>query len=235
LQKTAPNQNQLMKYKKIFFLVFTLLIFANSFSQKKKTSDKDKKGAEKTEVVNTKKVTDKTETISDKKSTLTEKSALLKSTQANKKSAENIKILSATDKKLPITSKITLPTDTISQTVATPSQATLDSLANANRKFKAYKKNVHVSYYHDKFNGKRTSSGIKFDNQKYTAAHRKFSFGTKVRITNPANGKSVVVEVQDRGPFTRGREIDITKRAFMEIVDNKNTGGLTVNIEVEDK
>lgn len=223
-----------MKYTKTSFLLFTLLIFANGFSQKRKTSE-SKKGVVKTEVVNSKKTTEKTEAISDRKNTSPDKSSSLKSTEAAKISAENAKPLSATDKKLPITSKIAPPTDTTALVAAKPSQAALDSLANAKRKFKAYKKNVHVSYYHDKFNGKRTSSGIKFDNEKYTAAHRKFPFGTKVRITNPANGKSVVVEVQDRGPFTRGREIDITKRAFMEIVDNKNTGGLTVNIEVEDK
>lgn len=224
-----------MKYTKIFFLLFTLLIFANGFSQKKKTSDKAKAVVEKTEVSNTKKTVDKTEVLSDKKNTQTDKSTSVKPTEADKKATENAKIISVTDKKLTITSKIAPPTDTTALAAAKPSQATLDSLANTKRKFKAFKKSVHVSYYHDKFNGKKTASGIKFDNQKYTAAHRKFPFGTKVKITNPANGRFVIVEVQDRGPFTRGREIDITKRAFMELVDNKNTGGLTVNIEVEDK
>ena len=99
-------------------------------------------------------------------------------------------------------------------------------------KFKAYKTKVHASYYANKFNGKRTSSGIRFDNNKYTAAHRKLPFGTKLRITNEENGKSVIVEVIDRGPFSRGREIDLTKRAFMEIVSNKNSGSAIVKIEI---
>ena len=99
-------------------------------------------------------------------------------------------------------------------------------------KFKAYKAKVHASYYANKFNGKRTSSGVRFNNDKYTAAHRKLPFGTKLRITNEENGKSVIVEVIDRGPFSRGREIDLTKRAFMEIVSNKNSGSAIVKIEI---
>jgi rare lipoprotein A len=48
-------------------------------------------------------------------------------------------------------------------------------------KFKIYKKEAHASYYADKFNGRRTTSGRKFDNNKYTAAHKKLPFGTKVK------------------------------------------------------
>ncbi len=99
-------------------------------------------------------------------------------------------------------------------------------------KLKAFKTKAHASYYANKFNGKRTSSGVRFDNNKYTAAHRKLPFGTKLKITNEENGKSVNVEVIDRGPFSRGREIDITKRAFMEIVSNKNSGATIVKIEI---
>jgi len=113
--------------------------------------------------------------------------------------------------------------------------ALIDTLTNVTLKFKPYKKAVHASYYHNKFNGKRTSSGQRFDNQKYTAAHRKFAFGTKVRVTNEQNGKSVIVEITDRGPFSRGREIDLTRKAFMEIADNKNSGSMSVTIEEEVK
>ena len=97
---------------------------------------------------------------------------------------------------------------------------------------KVYKKNVHASYYADKFNGKKTASGEKFHNNKYTAAHKKLAFGTKVKVTNIANDKSVIVEINDRGPFTPGREIDLTKKAFMEIADNKNHGSLRVTLEI---
>ena len=99
-------------------------------------------------------------------------------------------------------------------------------------KLKAFKIKAHASYYANKFNGRKTSSGIRFDNNKYTAAHRKFPFGTKLKITNEENGKSVIVEVIDRGPFSRGREIDLTKRAFMEIASNKNSGITIVKIEI---
>ena len=98
--------------------------------------------------------------------------------------------------------------------------------------FKSYKKDVQASYYANKFNGKRTASGKKFDNTKYTAAHRKLPFGTKLRVTNESNGKSVIVEVTDRGPFSRGREIDLSRKAFMEITSNKNSGSTKVKIEI---
>ncbi|RVT78268.1 septal ring lytic transglycosylase RlpA family protein [Flavobacterium sufflavum] len=98
-------------------------------------------------------------------------------------------------------------------------------------KLKVYKRSVHASYYADKFNGQRTTSGVRFSNNDYTAAHKKFPFGTKLKITNEANGKSVIVEVIDRGPFVRSREIDLTKRAFMEIAKNRGSGSMIVTIE----
>ncbi len=101
---------------------------------------------------------------------------------------------------------------------------------NATLKF--YKKNAHASYYHNKFNGKRTASGKRFDNNKYTAAHKKLPFGTIVKITNEANGKTVLVEITDRGPFYKVREIDLSRRAFMEIASHKNSGSVIVKIEI---
>lgn len=95
-----------------------------------------------------------------------------------------------------------------------------------------YKRNVEASYYHDKFNLRKTASGERFSNSDLTAAHKKLPFGTKLRVTNVANGESVVVKVNDRGPQKRGRELDLSKRAFMSITDNKNHGFIRVNIEV---
>jgi len=100
------------------------------------------------------------------------------------------------------------------------------------KKYKLHKKNAHASYYADRFTGRKTASGKIFDNKKYTAAHRKFPFGTKLRITNESNGKWVIVEVTDRGPFTKGKEIDLTKKAFMEIASSKYGGYLNVTIEI---
>lgn len=110
-----------------------------------------------------------------------------------------------------------------------------DSLLLETGKFKFYKKDAHASYYADKFHGRRTASGKKYDKNKYTAAHKKLPFGTKVKITNEANGKSVVVEIIDRGPFVRAREIDLSKRAFLDIANNKSNGSILVTIEVLQK
>ena len=108
-----------------------------------------------------------------------------------------------------------------------------DSLANEKPlKLKLYKKSAHASYYADRFNGKKTASGKKFDNDKYTAAHKKLPFGTKVKVTNELNGKSVIVEITDRGPFVKTRDIDLSKRAFMDIVKRNGAGVMTVTIEV---
>jgi len=99
-------------------------------------------------------------------------------------------------------------------------------------KYTLYKTHAHASYYNDKFNGKRTASGRRFNNSKFTAAHKKFAFGTKLKITNERNNKSVIVEVIDRGPFSKKREIDLTKKAFMKIASNKGSGSMKVKIEI---
>lgn len=98
--------------------------------------------------------------------------------------------------------------------------------------FSVYRKKAVACYYADKFNGRKTASGEIFSNSKYTAAHKKIAFGTKVKVTNIANGKSVVVTINDRGPFSAGKDIDLTRKAFMEITDNKNHGELKVSIEI---
>lgn len=95
-----------------------------------------------------------------------------------------------------------------------------------------YKKKAHASYYADKFNGRKTASGEIFSNNKLTAAHRKLDFGTKLKVTNIVNNKSVIVTVNDRGPFIKSRDIDLSKEAFMKITDSKSHGSLTVTIEI---
>ncbi|MSP85403.1 MAG: septal ring lytic transglycosylase RlpA family protein [Flavobacteriaceae bacterium] len=102
-------------------------------------------------------------------------------------------------------------------------------------KLKVFKTKAHASYYADKFNGRKTASGSRFSNNKYTAAHRKLPFGTKLKVTNEANGKWIIVEVTDRGPFSKGREIDLSRRAFMEIASNKNSGVIIVKLEIVEK
>src|SRR5688572_10703338 len=62
-----------------------------------------------------------------------------------------------------------------------------------------------ASYYAHKYHGRTTASGERFDMNAMTAAHRTLPFGTRVRVTNRENGKSVVVRINDRGPFVKGR------------------------------
>ncbi|HUH25982.1 MAG TPA: septal ring lytic transglycosylase RlpA family protein [Flavobacterium sp.] len=101
-----------------------------------------------------------------------------------------------------------------------------------NTKTSFYKDEVFACYYHNKFNGRKTASGAIFSNQKLTAAHKKLSFGTKVKVTNSANNKSVVVLINDRGPFTKGFEIDLSKKAFDEITHDKKAGKIKVKLEI---
>ncbi len=100
------------------------------------------------------------------------------------------------------------------------------------KKYKLFKKSANASYYADKFTGRRTASGKIFDNKKYTAAHRKLPFGTKLRVTSEKTGKSVVVEVTDRGPFVKGKDIDLSKKAFMDIAPSRYGGAMKVTLEI---
>lgn len=74
-----------------------------------------------------------------------------------------------------------------------------------------------ASYYAHRFHGRRTASGERFNMNAMTAAHKTLPFGTKVRVTNPANRRSVVVRINDRGPFTNGRVIDVSHKAAQRL------------------
>jgi len=74
-----------------------------------------------------------------------------------------------------------------------------------------------ASYYADNFNGKKTASGQTFNNNKLTAAHKTLPFGTVVTVKNKTNGKTVQVTITDRGPYAKGRVIDLTKEAASQI------------------
>jgi len=74
-----------------------------------------------------------------------------------------------------------------------------------------------ASYYSDVFQGKKTASGSTYDRNKLTAAHKKLPFGTKVKITNLKNNKSVIVTITDRGPYSKKRMVDLSYAAAKEI------------------
>jgi rare lipoprotein A len=88
-----------------------------------------------------------------------------------------------------------------------------------------------ASYYANMFNGRKTASGELFNNNDYTCAHRSLPFGTVLKVTNPANDQYVFVTVNDRGPFSKGRIIDLSKIAA-EDLDMVRTGTAFVNIEI---
>ena len=88
-----------------------------------------------------------------------------------------------------------------------------------------------ASYYGQQFQGRKTASGERFDNNGMTAAHRTHRFGTRVRVTNEKNGLSVVVRINDRGPFARGRVIDLSRKAAAAI-DMIRAGLVPVRVEV---
>ncbi len=82
-----------------------------------------------------------------------------------------------------------------------------------------------------KFQFRKTSSGDRFNQLALTAAHRSLPFGTKVRVTNLVNNRSVTVKINDRGPFIEGRIIDLTRYAFSKIGDTEQ-GLIKVKLEV---
>ncbi len=74
-------------------------------------------------------------------------------------------------------------------------------------------KSVKASFYHKKFEGRLTSSGIKYRSDSLTCAHKTLPFGTRLKVQNPENNSFVIVTVTDRGPFIKGREIDLSYAA----------------------
>lgn len=75
----------------------------------------------------------------------------------------------------------------------------------------------HASYYSNEFAGRRTASGEIFNPSAFTAAHRTVAFGTRVKVTHLGNGREVIVRVNDRGPWGRGRIIDLSYAAAKQI------------------
>jgi rare lipoprotein A len=74
-----------------------------------------------------------------------------------------------------------------------------------------------ASYYHNKFHGRKTASGERYDKTEFTAAHRDYPFGTWVRVVVPTSGQSVLVRINDRGPRLKSRVIDLSRAAAKEL------------------
>ena len=89
----------------------------------------------------------------------------------------------------------------------------------------------YASYYGKEFHGRKTASGEKYNMSAFTAAHRTLPFGTLVKVTNKSNKLSVIVKVNDRGPFSKKRIVDIS-RAAAESIDMVSDGVVMVEVEV---
>lgn len=90
-----------------------------------------------------------------------------------------------------------------------------------------------ASYYGVPYHGRQTASGEVFNMNELTAAHPKLKFGTMVKVTHQANGRSVTVRINDRGPFVKGRVIDLSKAAAEEL-QMVRAGLAEVKLEVLD-
>jgi len=88
-----------------------------------------------------------------------------------------------------------------------------------------------ASWYGARFAGRPTASGETFDPEEYTAAHRDLPFGSRVLVTYPRTGRSVVVRINDRGPWARGRVIDLSEAAAAEL-GLKRAGHGTVELQL---
>ncbi len=101
---------------------------------------------------------------------------------------------------------------------------------------KAEKSNENTgkaSWYGPGFHGRLTANGERYNMNGISAAHKTLKFGTKVRITNLENGKSIVVRVNDRGPYIKGRQFDLSKGAFKKIA-SVDTGVIKIKYEILD-
>lgn len=79
------------------------------------------------------------------------------------------------------------------------------------------KGNMKASWYGPGFHGRKTANGEVYDQNSFTAAHKSLKFGTLLKITNLKNNKSVVIRINDRGPYIHGRDLDLSKVAASEL------------------
>lgn len=88
-----------------------------------------------------------------------------------------------------------------------------------------------ASWYGERYQGRSTASGEPFDMNALTAAHKRLPFGTMVLVTNLANKRSLVVRINDRGPYKRGRIIDVSRRGA-DLLGFEHSGTTRVRVKV---
>lgn len=133
----------------------------------------------------------------------------------------------------PVTDKTTELSGTVVETVVAPEETKTET-TKAEEHANEVKNDGIIglaSFYATKFHGRRTASGEKFNSKLFTAAHLTLPFGTLLKVTNPSNSKSVVVRVNDRGPYIRGRLIDLS-RAAADLIGITRSGVARVELEI---
>ena len=110
--------------------------------------------------------------------------------------------------------------DKITEPVVTKDSGSVEeAVVTADRSLVEFvdKGNMRASWYGPGFHGRLTANGEVYDQMSFTAAHKSLKFGTLLKITNPRNNKSVVIRINDRGPYISGRDLDISKAAALEL------------------
>lgn len=105
----------------------------------------------------------------------------------------------------------------ITSTIFTAALFAVAAIAQSSPKSAQFDSTGMCSYYARMHNGNITAGRETFDSNSLTAAHRTLPMGTKLKVTNLSNGKSVVVKVNDRGPFVKGRSLSVTRRAAQDL------------------
>ncbi|MBL8028661.1 MAG: septal ring lytic transglycosylase RlpA family protein [Fibrobacteres bacterium] len=109
------------------------------------------------------------------------------------------------------------PVQPVSQNTSLQEKGVKKSISDAGIPDGRLYESGQASFYAAKFHGRKTASGELFDSLEYTAAHKTLPFNTKVRVENSKNGKSVIVRINDRGPFVPTRIIDVSQVAAKEL------------------
>jgi len=110
--------------------------------------------------------------------------------------------------------------DKITEPVVTENMVTVEEeTITADRSLVEFvdKGNMKASWYGPGFHGRKTANGEVYDQNSFTAAHKSLKFGTLLKITNLKNNKSVVIRINDRGPYIHGRDLDLSKAAASEL------------------
>ncbi len=110
--------------------------------------------------------------------------------------------------------------DNITEPLATEEVSSVnENVITADRSLVEYvdKGSMKASWYGPGFHGNKTANGEHYDQMSFTAAHKSLKFGTLLKITNPKNNKSIVVRINDRGPYVAGRDLDLSKAAALSL------------------